>query len=108
MPTRLTYLVGDEGGYPEIPINTLGGMCKDDTTTPERILDALVDVINRSPWKPQDWATKLGIDFTQFVRVCHREIPMPDEFRKKVCGLFRKFATKQKPTWDEVAKLLNT
>lgn len=104
MPTRIKYPTGDAGGYPEIPVNVFAATCQDPNATTEQILDGLVDIVNRSPCTPQQWAEKLDIPFIEFVKVCHRDADtaMSPIFRQKVVAFFSKFPTDHKPDWKEV------
>lgn len=71
----------------EYPVKTVDDLLSDiDNDGP--MLDALVDLINRSPHSPQKWAAVLDIDFIEFVEVCHRSRPVSSSFRDKVRGFF--------------------
>lgn len=70
------------------------------------MLDALVDIVNRSPWGVMDWAATLNIPFVQFIATCHREQPPNSYFWEKVTQFFEPWRGKPNPSWEELAPLI--
>lgn len=71
---------------------------EDERKGDDALLNALVDIVNRSPLKPHEWAARLKIEFTEFVQVCHRDRPISDDFRNKVFTYFHRIHQEQNPS----------
>lgn len=69
----------------------------------EALLNALVDVINRSPFGVAEWAVSLDMTLPELVETCHRKERVTETFRLKVRNFFDRFRNNPRPSWDEVA-----
>lgn len=87
-------------GYERLKLDVAGGE--------ENVLEALVDVVNRSPFPVPVWAETLGVPLVQFVATCHREQRPNGYFLDRVAEFFDQFREKPNPTWDELRPLMKT
>lgn len=65
------------------------------------MLDALVDIINRSPFTTQQWAVLLDLPLQLLVDICHRKVEMKQLFYDRVREFFEPFRGRN-PSWDEI------
>lgn len=104
--------VSSSANYPELNVpELLASMEKfkvERETNGAALLDALVDIVNRSPFPVPVWAETLGIPLVQFVATCHREQPPNGYFLNRVAEFFDQFREKPNPTWDELRPLMKT
>jgi hypothetical protein len=83
MPTKINYK--QETSYPVQTVEDL--LVNIDNN--EKMLDALVDIVNRSEYAVGEWASHLDIPINEFIDTCHRVRPVSIAFRDKVHKFFK-------------------
>ncbi len=72
----------------------------------EKLLNALVDLINRSPFPIADWAETFGLPLWKLIDVCHRVDKVTDDFCQRVRAFFDHFRSNPRATWAELGEYI--